>query len=120
LSNHRKVALRHLAHTRSGDKGNTSNIVVVAWDDTLYPLIEAQLTEDAFKQHYQGVIDGKVTRYPVPQLGVINYVAEGALGGGVSRSLNLDQYGKTLAAGVLNFEIDVPSTLLPKLRNYAT
>lgn len=112
------VQLRHLAHTRSGDKGNTSNIAVIAWDLDLFYLIEQSLTESAFADHYKGVVTGPVTRYDVPRLGVLNFVAEGALGGGVSRSLSLDQYGKTLAAGILNFNISVPETMLGKLKNY--
>jgi len=112
------VELRHLAHTRSGDKGNTSNIAVIAWDQSLFPILERTLTDKAFAQHYDGVVAGPVTRYSVPRLGVLNFVAEGALGGGVSRSLSLDQYGKTLAAAILNFEIDVPEELVSKLRNY--
>ncbi len=113
------VELRHLAHTRSGDKGNTSNIAVIAWHEDLFDVIEASLTATAFAGHYDGVVTGKVTRYEVPRLGVLNFVAEGALGGGVSRSLSLDQYGKTLAAGILNFKIHVPETLIDKLRNYS-
>jgi len=112
------VELRHLAHTRSGDKGNTSNIAVIAWDETLFPLLARVLTEEAFANHYAGVVTGPVTRYSVPRLGVLNFVAEGALDGGVSRSLSLDQYGKTLAAAILNFQIDVPVELVSKLRNY--
>jgi len=112
------VELRHLAHTRSGDKGDTSNICVIAWHADLYPLLEQQVSADRFKQHYRGIITGTVTRYEVPRLGVLNFVAEGALGGGVSRSLSLDQYGKTLAAGIHNFPVDVPSSLLSLLNNY--
>lgn len=111
------VELRHLAHTRSGDKGNTSNITVIAWHDSLYPLLEQQLTANALQQHYAGVILGSVSRYEVAHLGVLNFVAEGALGGGVSRSLNLDQYGKTLAAGVLNFPIEVTDELLTEIQD---
>ncbi len=112
------VELRHLAHTRSGDKGNTSNITVIAWSGELYPLLEQQLTADAFRRHYAGVIQGPVTRYEIAHLGTLNFVAEGALGGGVSRSLSLDQYGKTLAAAILNFRIDVTDEHLNHLVNY--
>lgn len=117
-ANSHSVALRHLAHTRSGDKGNTSNVVVVAWNSDVYPFIREQLTEAAFAAHYEGVVKGPVTRYAVDHLGVLNFVAEGALGGGVSRSLSLDQYGKTLAAAVLNFEVQIPDALVHKLVNY--
>lgn len=112
------IELRHLAHTRSGDKGNTSNVAVIAWSQKLYPLLCEQLSAAAFARHYTGVVFGEVTRYEVERLGVLNFVAQGALGGGVSRSLSLDQYGKTLAAGVLNFPLVVPADLLPLLKNY--
>ena len=117
-SGQQTVWLRHAAHTRSGDKGNTCNVVVIAWSDALYPLLRDQLTAQAFAQHYDGVVRGTVTRYEVERLGVLNFVAEGALGGGVSRSLALDQYGKSLAAGLLNFPLSVPDALLCELKNY--
>src|SRR5437879_3006096 len=92
-----KVLLQHLAHTRSGDKGNTSNIAVIAYAPELYSCLKEQLTADKFKEHYSGVVTGKVTRYEIDGLQALNFVAEGALGGGVSRSLCLDNYGKALS-----------------------
>jgi len=111
-----KVLLQHTAHCRSGDKGNTSNISVIAYAPELYPHIREQLTAEKFKAHYAGVVTGKVTRYEVDGLQALNFVAEGALGGGVSRSLCLDNYGKSLAARVLSFELDIPEALKAKLR----
>jgi len=111
-----KIQLQHAAHCRSGDKGNTSNISVIAYEPELYPHIKQQLTAEKFKAHYAGVVTGKVTRYDVDGLQALNFVAEGALGGGVSRSLCLDNYGKSLSARVLSFELDLPDTLQPKLR----
>jgi len=110
--------LQHLAHCRSGDKGNTSNISVIAYEPEFYPHLKEQLTAEKFKAHYAGVVAGKVTRYDVDGLQAMNFVAEGALGGGVSRSLCLDNYGKSLSARVLSFMIEVPESLRPKLRNY--
>lgn len=106
-----RVPLQHVAHVRSGDKGDTSNITVIAYDEELYPLLEAQLTAKRFKAHYGGLINGSVTRYEVPTLWVLNFVADGALGGGVSRSLRLDNYGKSLSAAVLSFELEIPDGL---------
>lgn len=106
-----KVLLRHLAHSRSGDKGNTSNIAVIAYHPQLYPYIRDQLTPDCVKKHYRGLILGHVNRYEVDSLGVLNFVCEQALGGGVSRNLCLDNYGKTLASAMLNIDIDVPESL---------
>jgi hypothetical protein len=112
-----KVPLQHVAHARSGDKGDTSNIAVFAYAPELYPLLVEQLTVERFKQFYGGAIKGEVLRYPVPGLEAINFVCHGALGGGVSRSLSLDNYVKALSAAVLGFEIDVPTALVPLLRN---
>jgi hypothetical protein len=112
-----KVKLQHVAHARSGDKGDTSNIAVFAYEPELYPLLVEQLSAERFKRFYGGAIRGEVHRYPVEALHAINFVCHGALGGGVSRSLCLDNYGKALSAAVLGFEIDVPEALVPKLRN---
>lgn len=108
--------LRHLAHVRSGDKGNTSNIAVIAYDPALYPVLKEQLTADQFRSFYGGAIKGEVERYEVDRLGALNFVAHGALGGGVSRSLSLDNYGKALSAAILGFELEVPDRLGNLLR----
>lgn len=111
-----KVMLQHVAHARSGDKGDTSNIAVFAYDPAFYPLLKAQLTAERFKAHYRGAIKGDVIRYEVDNIDAMNFVCHGALGGGVSRSLCLDNYGKALSAAILGFEIDVPDELGPRLR----
>ena len=111
-----KVRLQHLAHARSGDKGDTSNIAVFAYAPEFYPLLKAQLTAERFKAFYQGAIKGEVIRYEVDNIEAMNFVCHGALGGGVSRSLCLDNYGKALSAAVLGFEIEVPDSLKSRLR----
>ena len=111
-----KVRLQHLAHARSGDKGDTSNIAVFAYAPEFYPLLKAQLTAERFKAFYQGAIKGEVIRYEVDNIEAMNFVCHGALGGGVSRSLCLDNYGKALSAAVLGFEIEVPDRLRGQLR----
>ena len=115
-----KVMLQHAAHCRSGDKGNTSNISVIAYAPELYPYLKEQLTADRFKTQYAGVVTGKVTRYDVDCLQALNFVAEGALGRGVSRSLCLDNYGKGLSARVLSFELEIPDSLKSQLRGLVT
>jgi hypothetical protein len=112
-----KVQLQHVAHARSGDKGDTSNIAVFAYEPELYPLLLEQLTVERFRRFYGGAIKGEVLRYPVDGLHAINFVCHGALGGGVSRSLCLDNYGKALSAAVLGFEIEVPDVLVRLLVN---
>ncbi len=111
-----KVQLQHVAHARSGDKGDTSNIAVFAYAPAFYPLLKAQLTAERLKAFYNGAIKGDVLRYEVDNIEAMNFVCHGALGGGVSRSLCLDNYGKALSAAVLGFEIDVPDSLRPQLR----
>ncbi len=111
-----KVLLQHVAHARSGDKGDTSNIAVFAYTSGLYRLLKAQLTADRFKAHYGAAIRGEVIRYEVDNLEALNFVCHGALGGGVSRSLCLDNYGKALSAAILGFEIEVPDDLQDDLR----
>ena len=113
-----QVLLQHVAHARSGDKGNTANIAVFAWSPGLYPLLVEQLTAERVKAFYRGAITGEVLRYPVDGLHAINFVAHGALGGGVSRSLSLDQYGKALSAALLGFPLEVPASLRGELRNW--
>jgi hypothetical protein len=114
-----KVQLQHIAHARSGDKSDTSNIGVFAFEPEFYPLLKQQLTAEKFKAFYGGAIRGDVIRYEVDNIEAMNFVCHGALGGGVSRSLCLDNYGKALSAAVLGFEIDVPDALISKLHGKA-
>jgi hypothetical protein len=111
-----KVKLQHMAHARSGDKGNTANIEVFAYAPELYPPLKEQLTAARVKAFYQGVITGTVERYAIDGLEALNFVAQGALGGGVSRSLCLDNYGKALSAALLGFELEIPEALRAHLR----
>jgi hypothetical protein len=114
-----KVKLQHVAHARSGDKGDTSNISVFSYVPEFYPLLKDQLSAERFKAFYAGAIKGEVIRYEVDNLEAMNFVCHGALGGGVSRSLCLDNYGKALSAAILGFEIEVPNELSPLLRGSA-
>jgi hypothetical protein len=115
-----RVRLQHVAHVRAGDKGDTSNISVIAYDEALYPVLKEQLTADRFRAFYGGAIQGAVERYEIDRLGALNFVAHGALGGGVSRSLSLDNYGKALGAAILGFELEVPEQLGNRLRGMGT
>lgn len=98
--------LRALAHSRTGDKGNTSNISVIAYDARHYPLLREQLTAARVKAHFAGIVDGEVVRYELPNIHALNFVLEAALGGGVTRSLALDAHGKSLSSALLDIEID--------------
>jgi hypothetical protein len=95
-----------VAHCRAGDKGDTSNISVIAYDDAGWKLVREQLTEARVKEAFAHIAKGTVTRYELPKLQALNFVIEGALGGGVTRSLAQDPHGKSLSS--LMLMIDLP------------
>ena len=90
------MRLRDIAHSRTGDKGNTSNISVIAFDAGDYGLLRANVTMERVKALFKGVVHGDVGSYEVPTIGALNFVLKDALGGGVTRSLALDAHGKSL------------------------
>jgi hypothetical protein len=100
------VKLREIAHSRTGDKGNTSNISVIAYDERHYPLLLSQVTSDRVKAVFSGVVEGDVVRYELPNIAALNFVMTNALGGGVTRSLALDAHGKSLSSALLELEIE--------------
>jgi hypothetical protein len=105
--------LRAIAHSRTGDKGDTSTISVIAYDPGDYPRLERHVTAERVKEHFAGLVRGEVVRHALPGLGALNFVLHGALGGGVTRSLALDAHGKCLASAILDLEIpddDGPGT----------
>ena len=97
--------LREIAHSRTGDKGDTSNISLIAYDASDYPLLARWITAERVKAHFADIVHGTVTRYELPRLAALNFVLEGALGGGVTRSLSLDAHGKGLSSALLSMEI---------------
>ena len=100
------MKLREIAHSRTGDKGNISNISVIAYDAKHYPLLVEQVTSARVKAHFAGVVEGEVVRYELPNIAALNFVMSGALGGGVTRSLALDAHGKSLSSALLDLEIE--------------
>ncbi len=102
------MKLREIAHSRTGDKGNTSTLSVIAYDPKHYPLLVAQVTAERVKAHFAGVVEGSVVRYELPRIGALNFVMTETLGGGVTRSLALDAHGKSLSSALLNLEIEAP------------
>ena len=98
--------VRDIAIARSGDKGNRATLSVIAHDPANYPVLERILTAERVRQHYQGIVMGKVDRYALPDLGALQFVLHDALAGGVTRSLALDAHGKTLCSAVLHIELD--------------
>jgi hypothetical protein len=106
------MKLREIAHSRTGDKGNISNISVIAYDERHYPLLLAEVTPARVKAHFAGVVEGEVVRYELPKIFALNFVMDRALGGGVTRSLALDAHGKSLSSALLDLEIDaIPAKL---------
>jgi len=99
------MQLRDIAHTRAGDKGNISNISVIAYDTKDYALLERFVTPERVKDHLSGIVSGEVVRHALPHLGALNLVLHGSLAGGVTRSLALDAHGKCLSFALLSLEI---------------
>ena len=97
--------LRDLAHSRTGDKGDTSNISLIAYDAADYPLLVRYVTAERVRAHFAGIVRGEVTRYELPGLAALNFVLDGALGGGVTRSLALDAHGKSLSSALLSMQL---------------
>ena len=100
------MKLREIAHSRTGDKGNTSNISVIAYDGNHYALLRREVTAERVKELFSGIVQGVVVRYEVPNIGALNFVMHEALGGGVTRSLGLDTHGKALSSALLDMEIE--------------
>ena len=99
------MKLRTMAHSRTGDKGDTSNISVIAYDPRDYEHLRREVTVDRVKAHFAGVVQGDVTRHELPRLGALNFVMGRTLGGGVTRSLALDAHGKSLSSALLDLDI---------------
>ncbi len=112
-----KVALARLAYARSGDKGDGSNVGVVAYSDEAYALLCRELTPARVKAHFSEICRGDVERFEAPNLRALNFLLHDSLGGGGSESLKTDAQGKTHGLGILFLELDVPNDFpLPRER----
>jgi hypothetical protein len=100
------MKLRDVAHSRTGDKGNTSNISVIAYRAENFPLIRELVTAERVRAQLASLNPSRVTRYELPKLGALNFVIAGALGGGVTRSLALDAHGKALSSILLDMDLE--------------
>jgi hypothetical protein len=107
-----RVPLHRAAHGRTGDKGDRSNISVIAWHPALYELIVGQVTEEAVAREFEHRCPSRVTRHLLPRLGAMNIVLDDVLDGGVNDALNLDSHGKALAFLLLDLPLQVPLSLL--------
>ena len=106
-----KIQLRHLAHARSGDKGDTVNVGVIAYEPEFYDVLVDEVTEEAVKKHFGALVLGKVQRFELPNLRALNFLLHNALDGGGTMSLMTDAQGKTFSTALLRMEIDVEEPL---------
>ncbi|MFF7056273.1 hypothetical protein ACFY89_06310 [Achromobacter spanius] len=114
-SNPQAVPLYRLAHSRSGDKGNISNLSLIAWDPECYEVLAAQVTEARVADWFAYRYPARVTRYLLPTLHAMNFVLEGVLDGGVNDALNLDTHGKSLSFRLLDLTVEVSAELARRL-----
>ncbi|MEN8698527.1 AtuA-related protein [Bacillus infantis] len=103
----RKVKLLEIAHSRTGDKGNTLNISLIPYEEKHYSLLSDQVTAKSVKDHLHHIVQGKITRYDLPNIKAFNFVCEEALLGGVTTSLAVDTHGKSLSSALLEMEIEI-------------
>jgi hypothetical protein len=109
----KKVPLYAMAHARSGDKGDASNVGVLAYDDRAFAILREQLTAEAVKAHFGDLVAGDVERYEMPNLRALNFILHDSLGGGGSASLKTDAQGKTHGMAMLRLQIEVPDDYAP-------
>jgi len=106
-----RIQLLHLAHARSGDKGDTANVGVIALRPEYYPILVEQLTPERVKAHFEGIAFGPVERFELPNLEALNFLLHNALGGGGTVSLKTDAQGKVLSTAMLRMEVELPDEL---------
>ncbi|MBC5733310.1 hypothetical protein NE547_09855 [Flavonifractor sp. DFI.6.63] len=99
------MKLKEICHSRTGDKGDISNISLIPWNEADYPMLKEQVTAQRVKEYFSEICLGKVTRYEADGICALNFVMEQALGGGVLRSLAMDKHGKSLSSALLEMEL---------------
>ena len=99
------MKLWEIAHSRTGDKGNISNVSLIAYDAKNFEMLKEKVTAEKVKEHFKGIVKGEVVRYELPNICALNFVMYAALGGGVTRSLSVDMHGKALSSYLLDMEI---------------
>lgn len=102
-----KIQLIKVAHARSGDKGDTANVGLIALRDDFYPLLVREVTAARVKEHFKGICQGDVERFELPNLGALNFLLHESLGGGGTLSLMTDAQGKTFSTAMLRMQIDI-------------
>jgi len=109
-----KVQLLQLAHARSGDKGDTANVGIIAYKEEYYPFLEKILTPQRVKKHFTDICKGEVERFELPNLWALNFLLHQSLGGGGTQTLRHDAQGKTFSTAFLRMEVEVPDHLAEK------
>ena len=110
----KRMRLYRMAHARSGDKGDGSNVGLIAYDDRGYEILKREVTAEKVKAHFGEIVRGRVDRYEVPNLRALNFILHDSLGGGGSASLLTDAQGKTHGMALLLMEVDVPEDYSPQ------
>ena len=111
-----RLALRELCGYRAGDKGDTADVALFAYDDETYALIVEQVTADRVRALFGSMVHGEVLRYEAPNVRALNFVLRGALGGGGPKSLRSDNLGKTLGGALVRLEIEAPDAIAARRR----
>ena len=102
-----KVKLVEIAHARSGDKGDTANVGLIALKPEYYPVLVEQVTAERVKEHFKGICLGEVERFEIPNLGALNFLLHQSLDGGGTLSLKTDAQGKTYSTALLRMEVEI-------------
>ncbi|WP_419164105.1 AtuA-related protein [Candidatus Palauibacter sp.] len=103
-----RVRLAEVAYARSGDKGDTANVGLIAFDESIYHVLVKEVTAERVKDHFKGICEGEVERFELPNLRALNFLLHRSLGGGGTVSLMLDAQGKTFSTALLRMEIEIP------------
>jgi hypothetical protein len=111
-----KIELTKLAHARSGDKGDTANVGVIAFRDEIYPILVREVTREKVKEHFGAMVKGEVERFELPNLKALNFLLHESLGGGGTLSLMTDAQGKTFSTALLRIKIDLSDDEAAKLK----
>ncbi|PYP88688.1 MAG: hypothetical protein DMF61_05765 [Blastocatellia bacterium AA13] len=111
-----KIKLIHIAHARSGDKGDTANVGLIAREPSFYPILVEQVTAARVKDHFRGICHGNVERFEIPNLGALNFLLHKSLDGGGTISLKTDAQGKTYSSALLRMEIEVDDRVAGEIK----
>lgn len=110
-----KVELTKLAHARSGDKGDTANVGLIAFNEDIYPILVREVTAEKVKKHFGEIVKGDVERFELPNLGALNFLLHESLGGGGTLSLMTDAQGKTFSTALLRMNVEISDDVAAKL-----